>query len=69
MNNIAQVIGALQADVENIKERLDKQEEKLDDIHTIVTKAKGGWLVLILIGGGLTWVVQNIFPYIKKVSF
>lgn len=68
-NDHGQDIGALQAEVENIKIRLDKFEAKVDDIHTVITKAKGGWLLLILIGGGLTWFLQTFIPYIKKVSF
>ena len=69
MNGMEKDIGALQAEVENVKERLDKFESKLDEIHTVITKAKGGWLILIMIGGTLTWLIQTFIPYIKKVSF
>lgn len=63
----ARDIGSLQAEVKNIHERLEKFEEKLDEIHVVITKAKGGWLLLILIGGGLSWFVQTVMPYFKKV--
>ena len=69
MPDIDKDIGALQADVENIKERLEKFEAKVDEIHTVVTKAKTGWLVLIMIGGALTWMIQTFLPYFKKVTF
>jgi prefoldin subunit 5 len=69
MNGMDKEIGALQADVENIKERLAKFETKVDEIHTVVTKAKTGWLILIMVGGALTWIIQTFLPYFKKVAF
>lgn len=69
MAELERDVGALEADVRNLALRIDKIEDKLGDIHTIVTKAKGGWLVLIMIGGGLTWALQTFIPLLKKVSF
>jgi hypothetical protein len=62
-------LGALQVDVTNLKADVETLSKKVDEIHTIITKAKGGWLLLIVIGGGLTWLLQTIIPIIKKVSF
>lgn len=69
MPEIDRDIGGLQADVRNLEEKFDKLEKKVDEIHTVITKAKGGWLLLILIGGGLTWLIQTFVPVIKKVTF
>jgi chromosome condensin MukBEF ATPase and DNA-binding subunit MukB len=69
MAEIDKDVGALEADVRNLAARIDKMETQLGEIHVIVTKAKGGWLLLIMIGGGLTWFLQTIVPMLKKVSF
>lgn len=66
MTDISRDLGKLQSDVENLDVRLEKLEEKVDDIHTVITKARGGWLLLILIGGGLSWAITTIWPLIKK---
>lgn len=69
MPDIDRDIGGLQADVKNLEDKFDKLEKKVDEIHVVITKAKGGWLLLILIGGGLTWLIQTLVPVIKKVTF
>lgn len=69
MPEIDRDIGGLQADVKNLEDKFDKLEKKVDEIHVVITKAKGGWLLLILIGGGLTWLIQTLVPVIKKVTF
>jgi hypothetical protein len=68
-DNVERELGALQADVTKLKTDLVVLQTKVDEIHTIITKAKGGWLALILIGGAIMWLVQNVLPVIKKVSF
>ncbi len=67
MTELHREIGGLQAEVENVKDRLKDLEVKVDDIHTIVTKAKGGWLVLVLLGGLVMWLIQTIGPFLKMI--
>lgn len=69
MAEIDRELGALQADVTNLKKDFEDLQTKVGEIHTIITKAKGGWLALILVGGAIMWLVQNMLPVIKKVSF
>ena len=69
MAEVDRHLGELQSDVNNLKERFEKLEEKVNDIHVVITKAKGGWLLLIIVGGALTWAIQTFLPVLKKVSF
>jgi len=64
-----QDLGKLQGKFESLSDRFDALEKKVDEIHVVITKAKGGWLLLILIGGGLSWALQTFLPLLKKVSF
>ena len=66
MDQYVRDLGKVQGQLEALEERLDKLESKVDDIHTVITKARGGWLLLILIGGGLSWAITTIWPIIKK---
>lgn len=37
--------------VEEIERKLERQEKTLAEIKSILTEARGGWKVLVLIGG------------------
>jgi chromosome condensin MukBEF ATPase and DNA-binding subunit MukB len=66
-SNLERDIGTILAKLENLETRLDKIEKESDEMYTVITKAKGGWIVLVLTGGAVTWFIQTIIPYLKKV--
>jgi chromosome condensin MukBEF ATPase and DNA-binding subunit MukB len=66
-SNLERDIGTILAKLENLETRLDKIEKESDEMYTVITKAKGGWIVLVLTGGAVTWFIHTIIPYLKKV--
>ena len=43
-------LGQLEARVDSNQERLDRMEAKIDQMYEIITKAQGGWKVMVGIG-------------------
>lgn len=43
-------LGQLEARVDNSEGRLDRMEAKIDAMYEIITKAQGGWKVMVGIG-------------------
>lgn len=43
-------LGQLEARVDSNQERLDRMEAKIDQMYDIITKAQGGWKVMVGIG-------------------
>lgn len=43
----------LSAQVEDARERLEKLEGKVEEILRILNEAKGGWRVLLMVGGAV----------------
>ena len=43
-------LGQLEARVDSNQERLDRMEAKIDQMYEIITKARGGWKVMVGIG-------------------
>ena len=43
-------LGQLEARVDSSQERLDRMEAKIDQMYEIITKAQGGWKVMVGIG-------------------
>ena len=63
----AKDIGALQADVANLKESVAEINTKLDQLVAAANMGKGVWWASVKVGGilvtcaaGLSWVWQNI---------
>jgi len=44
-------IDALERDLKNLREDIKEMNQTLHAIHTTLSQAKGGWKVLMLVGG------------------
>lgn len=60
-------VAALQTQIAQITERQSRIDGKLDTVISELSQAKGGWRVMMLIGGaassigaGFTWVLQHL---------
>jgi hypothetical protein len=60
-------VTAMQQQVADIKARQVRVEEKLDKILTTLSEAKGGWQMLLLVGGAgatagsfVAWALQKL---------
>lgn len=63
--NEQQQIGALIAEVNNLKDRFDKLEATGDEIRDAVVAARGGWKVLAAVGAisaGVGGLVVKFIP-------
>lgn len=59
--------GRLEQQVESLTERLDEMSKTLDEINKTLIEARGGWRLLMLLGGAgaaagsvLTWALSHI---------
>ena len=69
--NHAAEIGALKAEVGNMKSRLEEIDEKLDRIIAAANMGRGAWLVslkaggvLVTLGAGVAWVWNHVIAVI-----
>lgn len=60
-------VAALQTQIQQITERQSRIDGKLDTVISELSHAKGGWKVMMLLGGAassagaaLTWVLQHL---------
>lgn len=60
-------VAALQTQIAQITERQSRIDGKLDTVISELAAAKGGWRVMMLVGGaasslgaGFTWVLQHL---------
>lgn len=60
-------VAALQTQIAQITERQSRIDGKLDTVISELSAAKGGWRVMMLVGGaasslgaGLTWALQHL---------
>lgn len=60
-------VAALQTQIQQITERQSRIDGKLDTVISELSQAKGGWRVMMLVGGaasslgaGFTWVLQHL---------
>lgn len=61
------LIGELKATVTILTAKVEKIEAKVDSVDRTLSEAKGGWRVLLLVGGAagtvgavMSWIVQHI---------
>ncbi len=61
-----QEFGELRAEVRMLRATMDKLDAKMDDISDRLAEAKGGWKVLMglggassVVGGAVTWVATH----------
>lgn len=60
-------LGALERDVGAIRSGMDKQDEKLARIETLLAETRGGWKVLMgagAAGAALATVFAKLLPFI-----
>lgn len=43
-------IGALEAEVQHLKEQVGEMKQKIDVMHDAIVSAKGGWKMLLAVG-------------------
>lgn len=60
-------VAALQAQIQQITERQSRIDDKLDTVISELSTAKGGWRVMMLLGGAasaagsaITWVLHHL---------
>lgn len=65
--DVQRTLGAHDADIKNIKDRVEKIDANVDAIRSAVDQGKGGWKVIMWLGsvsgamGGLIgWFAANI---------
>lgn len=61
-------IAALVRTVGKMSERLDETDKKVGDIKTTLAEARGGWRVLMLIGGAagvIGGLIATYLPFLK----
>jgi len=63
----ASEIKHLQADMDKLVRDMGAIKQTLDSINSTLSEAKGGWKVLMLVGGaggvvgaGISWLIENI---------
>jgi hypothetical protein len=63
----AQEIGALKAEVGNMKSRLEEMDGKLDQLVEAANMGKGAWWMSVKVGGvlvtasaGIAWIWQHV---------
>ena len=64
--NESQQIGALTADVANIKTQLEKQDQKITEMRDIIVASKGSWRALVIVGGLLMALSSLLTSFVVK---
>lgn len=64
--NEQQQLGALTAEVANIKTQLDKQDRVLTEMRDVIVASKGSWKMLGVIGGLLVTITSILTTLIVK---
>lgn len=54
-------IEELQRNVKSLTEKVDKLSAEIAEIHDILTQARGGWKMMLLIGGAAGAVIAFVF--------
>lgn len=69
----AQEIGALKAEVSNMKARLEDMDKKLDQLVEAANMGKGAWWVSVKVGGvlvtasaGIAWIWGHLQTYMHR---
>lgn len=60
-------MGEHAAHIDNLNDRITRIEDKVDMIQQTLSEAKGGWRVLMLMGGAAGVVGGFLSKYIGKV--
>lgn len=61
-------VAALVRSVEKMSKRLDETDKKVGDIKTTLSEARGGWRMLMLIGGAAGVIggfIGKYLPFLK----
>jgi len=66
LGNLEAQVQSLSVALSLLTAKLDKNSEKLDDVERTLSEAKGGWRVLMVVGGAagtigsaVTWLAQT----------
>jgi hypothetical protein len=60
VTSIEEKIGNLEARMTNVESRVETANDKLDKISETLATAKGGWRMLLMVGGAVAAVVAVI---------
>ena len=60
-------IGQLQGAVEGQAQRLERMEEKIDQMAEVIATAKGGWRVLVSVAGVSTTIGAAVAAAIHRL--
>lgn len=69
MTDIQRELGAHEARLDHIEQRLEKMDAKLDRVVIATERARGGWQVLVSIGGisgAIGAGLFKLFAYLKS---
>lgn len=60
-------IAVLQTELAAVKSQLDQVSEALNEVRELLSEAKGGWRLMMalggaaaVVGGGISWAIQHL---------
>lgn len=72
MDDVSEALGQLRAQVKSLEQKVVTLQTGFDDMHDMLTQAKGGWKILIgfgfigiMLGAGLGKAVETMIGLFK----
>lgn len=69
LEDTVRAVGKLEGRMDSFDQRLERLEEKMDELLTIVHSARGGWRMLVMVSGvsaALGAAALNLLHYLAR---